>query len=697
MQRKLTTIAAVDVVGYSRLMERDEPGTLTRLKDVRANVIDPAVQRYSGRTIKLVGDGALLEFSTVVGALQCAVDVQRELATRNGSEPDGDKLQLRIGLHLGDVMVDGDDIYGDGVNVAARLESIAPPGGIVLSRQVFDHIGSNVAVRFAPLGEQSVKNISRPIEAYRVEFASPAAEVIRFDGFELDPGQFELRRDGQRVAVEPQVFNLLLFLARNRGRTVTKEEIFAAIWGDRIVSDAALSSQIKAARKALGDDGAAQRFIATVHGRGFRFLAAAEAAAAVAAPKPDAAAADEPPPCLSQRPSVAVLPFVNQNRDADEDYFADGVSEDLITALSKHRWLSVIARNPAFAFRRSSDGLRTIGEKLRADYLVTGTVRKAGARFRITVEVVEAATEQSVWSERFDREMEDIFDLQDEISELVAARIEAELGLAEQRKAARRPRKNLGAWDLYQLGVAEFYKFTPESNLRAQHLLRESIGRDPDFAGAHSRLAYAIVLSMVYFDTPAEPALMDEALEVAKRATLLDDQDANGYFTLGRVHLARCEYDRAIEALQYALELNPCLAVTYCGLGDSLAYEGRLDEAIRQFEIAIRLSPHDPFRWAFFSYRALAHLFRGEFEDAAVWSRNAIRIPNAQFWAWAHLVAALGHSGGEAGAQAALKDLLERKPDFSIRFARERLFYVKRPEQLELYLDGLRRAGVREE
>ena len=692
MDRKLTTIVAMDVVGYSRLMELDERGTLERLKDMRATVIDPAVARHSGRTVKLMGDGALLEFGSVVDALQCAVDIQRELGGRNGSAGPNKSLRLRIGIHLGDVIVEGDDIYGDGVNVAARLESIADPGGIVLSKQVHDHIGANVPARFASLGEQSVKNIGRPIHAYRVDLGGQP-HVIRFRGFELDTALFELRQAGERIPLEPQVFDLLVFLARNSHRTVTKEEIFAAIWGDRVVSDAALSSQIKAARRALGDDGASQHTIATVHGRGFRFIAPIEGAAPAPAEAEEISLAPVPP-ATAKKPSVAVLPFANLNQDPSEDVFADGIAEDITTALAKNRWLTVVARNPAFAFRGSKEGIRAIGQKLNAQYLVTGSMRKAGTRFRITVQVADADSEQSVWAERFDRDKVEIFDLQDEISELVAARIEAELGLSEQKKAERRSRKNLGAWDLYQLGTAEFYRFTPESNAKAQNLLRQAIALDPELASAHSRLAYAIVLSMVYFDAAPDAARMDEALAAAERAIRLDDQDANGYFTLGRVRLARCEYDLAIDALEHALKLNPCLAVAYCGLGDSLAYEGRLDQAIEQFEMAVRLSPHDPFRWGFFSYRSLAHLFRGEFQEAATWARHAVQVPNAQYWARAHLVAALGHLGDAAQTESAVKDLMQIKPEFSLEFARRHLFYIKRPEQMDTYLEGLRRAGI---
>jgi TolB-like protein/class 3 adenylate cyclase/lipoprotein NlpI len=696
MERKLTTIVAMDVVGYSHLMEIDESGTLERLKALRSEIVAPAIARHAGRIVKLVGDGTLVEFSSVVAALQCAVDIQRGLTARNGSLQQNHNLQLRIGLHLGDVIVEGSDLYGDGVNVASRLESIAQPGGIVLSKQVHDHIGAKVPVRFVSLGEQSVKNISRPIEAYRVDLAHDAtrSHVIRFRNFELDTAQFELRKAGERIPVEPQVFDLLDFLATNSDRTVTKEEVFTAIWGQRIVSDAALSSQIKAARKAVGDDGVSQHTIATLHGRGFRFVAPVEI---IAVGHGGEVAEDHPTvvhASTARKPSVAVLPFANPNPDPGEDYLADGISEDITTALSKNRWLTVIARNPAFAFRGSRDSIRTIGEKLDADYIVTGSVRKAGTRFRTTVQVVDADTEHSVWSERFDRDMVDIFELQEEISQLVAARIETELGLTEQKKSEKKPRKNLGAWDLYQLGVAEFYKFTRENNQKCQELLRKAIELDADFASAYSRLAYAIVLSMVYFDAPTDESCMDQALAAAERAIELDDQDANSYFTLGRVRLARREYDLAIDALQYAVSLNPSLAVTYCGLGDSLAYEGRLDEAIEQFEIAIRLSPHDPFRWAFYSYRALAHLFRGDFAEAASWARKSVQIPNAQYWARAHLVAALGHLGDDDQARSAVNDLMRLKPEFSLAFARERLFYLRRAEQIETYIDGLRKAGV---
>jgi class 3 adenylate cyclase/tetratricopeptide (TPR) repeat protein len=579
VERRLAAILAADIAGYSRLMGNDEEGTLAALKACRSELIDPKFHEHRGRVVKTTGDGALVEFASAVDAVRCAIEIQRAMAERNVAIPEDRRIEFRIGINVGDVIIDEDDIYGDGVNIAARVEALASPGAVCLSDNAYQQIKGKLFCDAVDMGERQLKNIAQPVRVYHV-------------------------RSGDEAP----------------------------------------------------------------HG---------------------------PESLLASKPAVAVLPFTNQNRDPDEDYFADGISEDIITSLSKHRWLTVVARNSAFGFRNSADSIRTIGNKLSAQYIVTGTVRKAGARFRITIQLIDSATEHSIWSERFDRDMVDIFELQDEISGLVAARIEAELGLQEQRKASRRPRKNLGAWDLYQLGTAEFYKFTQESNLKCQEFLRQSIELDPEFAGAHSRLAYAIVLSMVYFDADPDNALLEEALAMAKRAVELDDQDANSYISIGRVHQARRDYDLAIEAAQYALELNPSLAVTYCALGDSLAYEGRYDEAIEQFEIAIKLSPHDPYRWGFYSYRSLVHLLRGDFEHAAFWARNAIRIPNVQYWARAHLVAALGHLGDQAQAAAAVRDLLNTKPGFSLDFARKHLFYLKRSDHLETYIEGLRKAGVR--
>jgi TolB-like protein len=514
---------------------------------------------------------------------------------------------------------------------------------------------------------------------------------IRFGNFELDLARFELRQDGQPVPVEPRTFDLLTFLARNIGRTVPRDEIFREIWHDRIVSDAALSSQIKAARRALGDDGNAQQMIATVHGRGFRLrrqLAPGDDAA-------EADAAESPPGGRTGMPALVILPCTSLDQDGRGRVMAQGLTEDMITALARNRWLRVIPRSTAFALERSNDDLAEIARSAGADYLVVASVRRDGNRVRITVQTIDARDMRCLWSEAFDRDMTDIFELQEEIARLVSARLATELGIAEQQRAARQTRKNLGAWELYQLGSIEFYRFTGESNRRCQRLMRQAIHQDPEFGSPYARLAYAMILEMVYFDGERDEARLNEALNLALRGVDHDDQDANTLFALGRVRLARCEYELAIDALDEALRLNPCLALSYCGLGDSLAYEGRIEEALGRFQTAIELSPHDPFRWAFMSYRSLAHLFGGEFQEAASWTRRATQVPNAHYWANANLVSALGHLGDRRQADEAISALLRMRPDFTRRFAAERLFYVKNPDQLEIFLEGLKRAGIR--
>lgn len=726
MERKKTAVIVGDIVDYGQLEDLPGESRFDRLGIIRKTIVRPSVSGHGGRVVRYRDNGIVAGFSSAQSALAGAIELQEKLAERNRSLDELQRIRWRIGIHFGDLIIDGDSIYGNVINVASALGKLATPGGIILSKLVFETLGEKTAGSLISLGACALENFSRPFEAYAVdtgekttiraeapvdavadsgslttdttfeEAGGASGNILRFGDYELDIDQFELRHSGQHVGTEPKVFDLLVYLARNSDRTVTKEEIFAELWHDRIVSDSALSSQIKAARKLIGDDGVSQHTIRTVHGRGFRFIlpvkkAHAPPADLEALPGPQRELMEK----IASRPSLAILPFPNLSADVGEDHIADGITEDITTAISKNRWLLVIPRNTAFAFRNDGGSIRSIGQKLNADYIVTGSFRKAGTRARITIQVVDVETEHSLLAERFDRDLSNIFDLQDEITEAVTARIEAEVGLTEQRKAGKRPRKNMGAWDLYQLGCAEFYKFTPDGNLECQKLVRRALELDPEFASAYSRLAYSIVLGMVYFDVSPDQRVMDEALAVAQRAIELDDQDAIGFFTIGRVYLARCEYEQAINALEHAIELNPYLAVTYCGLGDSLAYEGRLDEAIEQFDVAIKMSPHDPFRWAFYSYRSLAHLFRSEYEDAILWARKSIQIPNAQYWARAHLVSALGHAGDAVQAKAALKQLHEKKPEFSLAFARDHLFYLKRSDQIEVYIGGLKKAGMK--
>lgn len=526
-----------------------------------------------------------------------------------------------------------------------------------------------------------------------------------FAGCVLDGDKREFTRHSEPIAMEPQVFDLLLYLLQNRDRVVSRDDLITAVWNGRIVSESTLSTRITAARKAIGDTGEDQILIKTYPRKGIRFVGDLqmvgvsrpdERGQGPAVPPSSVQSAPAGPIEWGGRPSVAVLPFNNLSGDAEQDYFSDGITEDIITALSKYRSLAVIARNSSFAFKGARGDTRSAGLTLGADYLVDGSVRKTADRVRVTTQLVETETGRQLWAERYDRDLKELFDLQDEITTAIAARIEPEVGAAERMRAERKAVPALHAWDFFRLGTKHFYKSTPADNHEAQRLLRRAIELDPLLAEAYGFLSYAIVVSMTYFDTEPSEDTLQEALAVGRKGVELDDQDAMLRFTYGRALLAAKSYSDAIAELEIAIELNPYLAPSYCGLGDSLAYEGRFDEAIPYFQKAIELSPHDPLRWAFYSYRALAHIFARQFDLAAEWAYKATRVPNAHYWPFAHRVSALGHLQRQDDLPTARDELLQRNPDFSCSFARRRLFYVRDSAQLDLYIQGLRLAGIKD-
>jgi TolB-like protein len=541
---------------------------------------------------------------------------------------------------------------------------------------------------------------------------------LGFGDYVIDSAKRELRRGAEPIALEPQVFDVLLYLVQNRERVVTKDDLIATVWNGRIVSESTLTSRITAARKAIGDSGEHQRLIKTYARKGFRFMGEVRAVGegeeglgqlkqAAAAPSVSSAsskAGDEKARVAAKvgalkwggRPSVAVLPFTNLSGDPQQDYFSDGITEDIITALSKYRSLAVIARNSSFAFKGTGSDVRRVGLTLGADYLVEGSVRKLDQRLRVSAQLVETEGGYQLWAERYDRELQDLFRLQDEITTTIAARIEPEVGAAERSRIERKTEPALHAWNFFRLGTKHFYKSTAADNQEAQRLFRRAIELDPMLAETYGYLSYAIVLSMIYFDEEPEEERLNEAVALGRKGVELDEQDGLLRFMYGRALLARKAYGHALAELESAIKLNPCLALSYCGLGDSLAYEGRIHEAIPYFQRAIELSPYDPLRWAFYSYRALAHLFAREFASALDWAERATRVPNAHYWAFAHRVSALGHLDCQDELPAALGELRDRKPEFSRSFARKRLFYVKDPHQLRLYDEGLRKAGIPE-
>ncbi len=517
-----------------------------------------------------------------------------------------------------------------------------------------------------------------------------------FENQRLDLDRRELMRGAEPVPLEPQVFDLLACLIANRDRVLSKDDLIAAVWGGRIVSDSTLTSRINAARRAVADSGEEQRLIRTYARKGIRFVGEVRVSTSEPSRPGGASGLRGALPELRGKPRIAVLPFINLGGDAQQEYFADGITEDIIAALTRHRSVLVIARNSTFALRGQSGDVRRIGRDLGADYLVEGSVRRVADRVRVTVELVETEGGQQLWAEQFDRALADVFEVQDEITATITARIEPEVGHAERARAERKPPHAFDAWDIFRMGTKHFYTATAEGNAEAQRLFRRALELDPSMAEACGFLSYAIVLAMIYFDADPDDSLLDEAVEIARQGVMLDDRDASVRFMYGRALLARKSYGKALSELETALSLDPNLAVVYCGLGDTLAYEGRFEEAIPYFQRAVGLSPHDPLRWAFYSYGALAYLFAHEYEQAGDWSHRATRVPNCHYWGFAHRVAALGYLQRAGDLEVALADLRKIKPDFTCGFARRRLFYVKDPQHIATYVEGLRRAGVPE-
>lgn len=513
-----------------------------------------------------------------------------------------------------------------------------------------------------------------------------------FRNFEFDANRLELTENGRLVHAEPQILALLALFLEHAGETLSKDTINEQVWHGRVVSDAALSGRIKTLRQLLGDDGKRQEVIRTVHRRGFRFVADVRV---IDATVPDQLPADAATPIpRSDRPTVAVLPFANLSAEDDQEYFSEGVSADLITHLSRHRWLNVIARNTTFSFKDSVISVADLGERLGARYVVQGSVQKSRNRVRVRASLSDARTGYQMWSDHYDRDLSDIFAVQDEITATIAARLEPEIGLAERNRVVASRPENLQAWDCFHLGVHHFYQFTAHSNREAQALLKRSQVLDERFGEAWAWWAYAVVLGMVYWDTPVTGELLDEALGACEKALQLDPHNATFYALRARTLLARREYDRAIVENERAIELNPTFAAAYCGLGDSLAYEGRYDEAIACFERSIALSPNDPQLWAFYSYGALALIFTHDFERAEAWTERALATPNCQFWALAHRAVALAYLDRIPEAQQCIEQVRREVPQFSLGYAKERMFYLKRRDQIDLYQKGLIKAGV---
>jgi TolB-like protein len=474
--------------------------------------------------------------------------------------------------------------------------------------------------------------------------------IYEFGLYKLDADRLELWCDDEPVAVEPQVFSLLLCLIENRERVVSKDQLIEQVWNSRIVSDATMSSRINAARHAVGDDGKAQTVIRTIPRRGFRFVAeVSENAAAHGTASELTRTGAAPAP--GGKPTLAVLPFRNMSRDAEQDYFADGVTEDLITALSSIRWLFVIARNSSFSYKGDSPEAVEVASDLGVRYVLQGSVRKAGDRVRISAQLIDSFTGTHVWADRYDRELGDIFALQDEMAETIVGAIEPELAKAERQRARSKRPDRLDAWDLYQRGLAKLYQYTSESLTEAQQLFYRARELDPELSPAYSASAEAYYIGVVYGFSESPDDDREQALTAAQRAVELDSYDAAMVFT------------------------------------------GRARQAFPHLEHAIRLSPRDPYMGSFLVRMADAHLFLRQYEDAVKWAHKALRQPNFQWSRHAALISALAHLGRLDESHRALDDLLRLLPTFTLAFVRK-YHLISDPDDMAHFLDGLRKANV---
>ncbi len=585
VERRLAAILAADVAGYSRLMGADEEGTLRHLKAHRKELVDPKITEHRGRIVKTTGDGMLVEFVSVVDAVRCAVDIQRGMGERNAAVPAEARIEFRVGINIGDIISDDDDIFGDGVNVAARLEGLAEPGGILVSRNVYHQVRDKLSFGFEDMGKQTVKNIARPIVIFRVR------------------------------------------LAENLGPTATVTNVTS----------------------------------------------------------------EKSPNSTADRPSIAVLPFTNMSGDPEQEYFADGISEDILTGLSKLRWFFVIARNSSFAYKGKAVDVKRVARELGVRYVLEGSVRKGGNRVRITAQLIDAATGNHIWADRYDGELTDIFALQDEITTKVVAAIEPRLLEAEGIRSHGRSPEDIGAWDMVIQANSLFWRLTKTEGEAAIATLERAVARYPDYAPAHSMLAF-MLLASDYLGWNFMDPVTKQAASLAARAAELDDSDPWARLALGYVACTMRRTDAAEEEFQRALDLNPNFAAAHGYLGLVLAFDGRSDQAIAHSEQAIRMSPHDPQNAIFNVGLAVAHYLAGRYTEAVGFGRKALQLRNGMTGGHRIYVASLAQAGRIDEARAALARLRELQPDISIAWIERYVPYT--PGPMAKFLDGMRKAGL---
>lgn len=512
--------------------------------------------------------------------------------------------------------------------------------------------------------------------------------IYQFGDYSLDTGSLELKRSGDLVALEPQVFRLIVCLIENRDRVVTKDELIDMVWDGRIVSDGALNTRINSARRAVGDDGKTQAVIKTFPRRGFRFVAdAVEVQPTTAAP------GTEPLP-LPDKPSIAVLAFENLSGDPEQEYFADGLAEDIITGLSKFHWFFVIARNSSFTYKGSAVDVKQVAEELGVQYVLEGSVRKAGNRVRVTAQLIDALTGRHVWAERYDRDLEDIFAVQDEITQAIVGEAAPSFISAEARRVERKAPESFDAWDYCMRGNWYLSHRGKDDVAEARRLFEAALKQDPNSTAALNGLAFTLgwMINFGWAEDPDEARIT--ALAAARRAVELDDNDADAHIAVGLISFYMDQVGTAVAASRRALNLNPNLAAAEAWLGMFLSWSGDYDEAIVHAEKAQRLSPRDIFSIGNFS-RTTAEYGAGYYEQTVEWAKKMIEVTPDFPAAWFYLAISLGNLDRLEEARAAGDQILRMMPHLNLRMLRAAL-PSGRPEEIERRIDGLRKAGVPE-
>jgi adenylate cyclase len=588
-QRRLTTIVAADIAGFSRLVGIDEEGTLATQRNHRIDLIEPLLAEHHGRIANTAGDSFLLEFPSAVEAVRCSVAVQDGMAERNREIPADRRIEYRIGINVGDVVVDGDDLLGDGVNIAARLENICEPGDIILSDDAYRQIRDRLEFAWHDGGEHEVKNIARPVQVWR----------------------------------------------------------WQAI------------------------------------------------AKAISAPF------EQAPLALPDKPSIAVLPFDNLSSDPEQEFFADGIVEDLITSLSRFPWLFVIARNSSFTYKGQHVSVKKVAAELGVRYVVEGSVRSSPSRLRVTVQLIDATRDNHVWAENYDRPTGDLFDLQDEITRSITGVLVPALGTAERERTTRNRRPNLDAWQAYQRGLIHFYRpYSHEDHAEARRMFDLALERDPGFSDAHAMTAlmciYAAITGLSSYDAGTQE-LAAEAMEAALKAVQYGDSNALAHLALARAYSLSGDFDAGVAEGKVAVRLNPNLALAHHELGFILVEAEQYMEACRCFDHALQLSPNDPSRWNFHQLKAVARYAAGTYEDAIPGFKDAMRLRPKAFWPWVFMSACLSAMGRMDEARDALVEAKKLNPNLNAAFFDtygQR--YGRVPPYMARMLDDLRKAGLPE-